>query len=128
MTGKGKMDVHPSCLVGIQYGGVPARAENIKIPDMLNKTVDILESDTIFRTALYSNINAFHQALHADQNIKDMKAQMEDLKTSMKLQFAEMGERIRNLEKENAELKNEEQGEREVSAEKPQSSSSRKTE
>jgi len=39
----------------------------------IKKTIDILESDTIYRTALRSNIHAFHTALNTEKEIGKLK-------------------------------------------------------
>lgn len=66
--------------------------------DMLTKTATVLESDTIYRTALASNINAFHQAVQSER----MLARLEERVASMDAKFEA---RMEGLERENAELK-----------------------
>ena len=51
-------------------------AEEIKISDMLTKTAEVLESDTIYRTALASNINAFHQAVRSERTLAQLEERM----------------------------------------------------
>lgn len=51
-------------------------AEDFKMVDMVTKTVEVLESDTIYRTALASNINAFHQAVRSERTLAHLEERM----------------------------------------------------
>lgn len=78
--------------------------EEWKMSDMLTKTAEVLESDTIYRTALASNINAFHQAVRSER----LLAKLEERMATMEAKLERMGlleERMADLERENAELK-----------------------
>lgn len=54
-------------------------AEDFKMSDMLTKTAEVLESDTIYRTALASNINAFHQAVNSERTLARLEERMAQL-------------------------------------------------
>lgn len=62
--------------------------------DMLTKTAEVLESETIYRTALASNINAFHQAVRSERTLARLEERMELLE-----------KRVEDLAGENAYLK-----------------------
>ena len=62
--------------------------------DMLTKTAEVLESETIYRTALASNINAFHQAVRSERTLARLEERMEQLE-----------KRVEDLAGENAYLK-----------------------
>jgi len=76
-------------------------AEDFKMSDMLTKTAEVLESDTIYRTALASNINAFHQAVRNDRTLAEMERRVAHLEEKIDA----MSRRMEDLEKENQELK-----------------------
>lgn len=69
--------------------------------DMLTKTAEVLESDTIYRTALASNINAFHQAVQGERLMVRMEQRLADLEAKSDTFKHELGE----LRRENRELK-----------------------
>ncbi len=75
--------------------------EDFKMSDMLTKTAEVLESDTIYRTALASNINAFHQAVRNDRILAEMERRVAQLEEKIDA----MSRRMEDLEKENQELK-----------------------
>lgn len=58
-------------------------AEDFKMTDMVTKTIEVLESDTIYRTALASNINAFHQAVNSERTLARLEERMAVLETRM---------------------------------------------
>lgn len=61
----------------------PPPEEDFKMSDMLTKTVEVLESETIYRTALASNINAFHQAVRSERTLARLEERMELLEKRM---------------------------------------------
>ena len=79
----------------------PAPAEDFKMSDMLTKTAEVLESETIYRTALASNINAFHQAVQGERLMARMDQRLADLEAKSET----MSKEINELRKENRELK-----------------------
>jgi transcriptional regulator with XRE-family HTH domain len=68
--------------------------EDWKMSDMLTKTAEVLESGTIYRTALASNINAFHQAVRSERTL----AHLEDRVSQLEMRMEELAD-------ENAKLK-----------------------
>ncbi len=72
-----------------------------KMSAMLAKTAEVLESDTIYRTALASNINAFHQSISAQAEIGEIKKSVK----TMQSQVSELSTELKKLKTENAALK-----------------------
>gem|GEM_PF-7033410 len=62
----------------------------IRMSDMLTKTAEILESETIYRTALASNINAFHQALGAERKNVDLQDRVTQLEERLRILEAQL--------------------------------------
>lgn len=68
--------------------------EDFKMVEMVTMTVEVLESETIYRTALASNIRAFHQAVRSERTLARLEERMELLE-----------KRVEELASENAYLK-----------------------
>ena len=77
------------------YGNAPSRRD-ISIADMLAKTARVLESDTVYREALYSNIEAFHHGVTMDERLSKMDSK-----------FDQVTQRLDALEAENQRLRQE---------------------
>ena len=77
------------------YGNASARRD-VSIADMLTKTARVLESDTVYREALYSNIEAFHHGVTMDERLGKMDAK-----------FDQVMQRLDALESENQQLRQE---------------------
>lgn len=82
----------------------PPTEDDWKMSDMLTKTATVLESDTIYRTALASNINAFHQAVQSERLLARLEERVATLE-AREDRWAQFEARMVELEKENAELK-----------------------
>lgn len=78
-----------------KYGNAPSRRD-ISIADMLAKTARVLESDTVYREALYSNIEAFHHGVTMDERLSKMDSK-----------FDQVTQRLDALEAENQRLRQE---------------------
>ena len=61
---------------------VPAR--NYKISELVQKTIEVLESETICKTALTSNIEAFHEYVVAQKHIEQMQTEIDSQKAQLK--------------------------------------------
>lgn len=72
---------------------VDEHGENISTDKLMLMTGDILESQTVYRSALASNIRAFHQAVKGEEEMGDLRRQMEAMAKDM----AEMKEMMRTL-------------------------------
>lgn len=69
--------------------------------ELMGKTAEILSSNTSYRIALASNINAFYHAIQTEQDLRDTKTKLEN--TNKKLN--ELESRIKVIEKAEAEKK-----------------------
>ena len=69
-----------------------------KITDLITKTIEILESNTVYSTALSANIDAFHEATRTEKKLRDLQISVES-------RFKLMDQRMEALEKENKKLK-----------------------
>uniref|UniRef100_I2Q2M2 Uncharacterized protein n=1 Tax=Desulfovibrio sp. U5L TaxID=596152 RepID=I2Q2M2_9BACT len=81
-----------------------ASEEDWKMSEMLTKTAEVLESETIYRTALASNINAFHQAVKGDRLLAKLDERVASLEAREE-RWSQFEARMGELEKENAEQK-----------------------
>ena len=75
-------------------------AEEFKISEMITKTVEVLESNSIYRTALASNINAFHHSINMIAQIERMEGAM----VRMEIEQQQTQSRTTVLEQQVAEL------------------------
>jgi transcriptional regulator with XRE-family HTH domain len=76
------------------YGAIPTTNDHPDISPLLLKTAVVLESPSIFSSALKSNIEAFHQAVTLDQKL--IKAQAEIVQHTDKLK--DQDDRLKILE------------------------------
>ncbi|MCK5097439.1 MAG: helix-turn-helix domain-containing protein [Desulfobacteraceae bacterium] len=68
------------------------------ISKLITKTIEILESKTIYSSALSANIQAFHEAAGTEQKLQKIQIAMEE-------RFKKMDDRITELAEENNTLK-----------------------
>jgi hypothetical protein len=64
-----------------------AADEGTSIGDLMAMTAKVLESNTIYRTALASNVRAFHQAVEQEEEMDQLRRE-----------FSEMLERMKRME------------------------------
>lgn len=90
---------------------VPAQAavphaieDEWKMTDMVTMTVEVLESETIYRTALASNIRAFHQAVRSERVLVRLEERIAVLE-AREDRWAQLEARMAELERENASLR-----------------------
>ncbi len=69
-----------------------------KITDLITKTIEILESDTVYSGALSANIDAFHEATRTEKKLRELQISVES-------RFKLMDQRMAALETENKKLK-----------------------
>lgn len=104
LYGEGPMRRGESAAEVAQAVPAPQPEEDWKMSDMLTKTAEVLESDTIYRTALASNINAFHQAVRSERLLAQLVERVAALE-AREDRWAQIEARMTELEKENAQLK-----------------------
>lgn len=57
--------------------------DNFRISEKMQKTVEILESDTIYRPALAANIDAFHHGMTQEKVVQDQTERIASLEARM---------------------------------------------
>ena len=73
---------------------------SISIADMLAKTAKVLESDTVYREALYSNIEAFHHGVTMDERVDKMEQQFSQAMASFQSQLDQLRDENQQLRHE----------------------------
>lgn len=68
------------------------------MPDMVKMTMEILASDTVYKSALASNIRAFHQAVNMEKEMQSVNEKLANMEKQMERQTNEMAERMARLE------------------------------
>lgn len=80
--------------------------QNPNIADLVAKTIEVLQSKTVFQTALESNIEAFHHAIVLERKID----QVEDrIMEKVSKRFDELEKTTQQLGEANADLRTENQ-------------------
>ncbi len=69
--------------------------DNFRISEKMQKTIEILESETIYRPALAANIDAFHHGMIQEQVVQDQQVQIQANQKELK----NLAARIAALEK-----------------------------
>lgn len=77
-----------------------------KISELLSKTAEVLESETVYKDALAANVVAFHQAVTAEQKISRMEQTMLDIEHRLAL----LEEDNKKYKEENRQLRLQLQG------------------
>lgn len=75
------------------------------ISQLITKTIEILESETIYSTALSANITAFHEATRTEKKIQEMQESMEARFQKMEQQMETQNREMEELKQENEKLK-----------------------
>lgn len=73
---------------------------SMSIADMLSKTAKVLESDTVYREALYSNIEAFHHGVTMDERVNKMEQQFSQTMASFQSQLDQLRDENQQLRHE----------------------------
>lgn len=91
LTGKGQANKKDSGIAEpeTQYHGASFRrvTDNmpLKISDMVQKTICILESDTIHKYAIAQAIEACYQSVRADKQLREKETKIKELENKLKL-------------------------------------------
>ena len=83
------------CINDIKPNEPFLKYENLRISEKLQKTAEILESETIYRTALAANIDAFHHAVAQDNQVRKNEKEL----AAQQKRIADLESRIVSLEK-----------------------------
>jgi len=76
LWGKGSMHRGEATPAAAPATAQPPAEDDFKMSDMLTMTAEVLESDTIYRTALASNVRAFHQAVRSERTLAQLEERM----------------------------------------------------
>lgn len=80
--------------------------QGLNIADLVSKTIEVLQSGTVFQTALESNIEAFHHAIVLDKKIDQVEERIMS-KVSVRLDALEVENK--QIHAENKQLQDENQ-------------------
>ncbi len=83
--------------------------KDVSIADLLAKTARVLESNTVYREALHSNIEAFHHGVVLDERVNKMEEQFGQA-------LASLQEQLREIQAENKTIRHELEESRAASA------------
>ena len=104
-TGQGEMFMggsppvlHPARAAPVAPRSPAAEAGDIRISELITKTIRVLESATVYRTALASNIHAFAQAVEAESRIVTMDAEL----AAQRAEMAAIMDRLARIEDKQA--------------------------
>lgn len=64
-------------------GNEQLTGQQIDIPGMIKMTIAVLESETVYRAALASNIRAFHQAVEKESEMEGLKEKLEKMQAQI---------------------------------------------
>lgn len=67
--------------------------ENFNMPEMVKMTMEILASETVYRSALASNIRAFHKAVNMEKEMNEVRQEI----SAMAERMARMEEMLLSL-------------------------------
>jgi hypothetical protein len=84
--------------------------ENFDVGEVLAQTIDILNSKTVYTTAIVSNIKAFHKAITTEKKIEDMQEQLSQALvsfSSFQAQLDKTNQVVSKLQSENEKLRQE---------------------
>ena len=70
------------------------------IAELITKTIEILESKTVYSNALSANIQAFHEATGAEQRFRELQAGMNKMEgriTALETENSKLQEQIKDI-------------------------------
>lgn len=71
--------------------------ESFSMSEMVTMTIEVLESKTVYRSALASNVRAFHQAVKMEGEMKGVKEEVQKMREEHRTEMEELKEMIRAL-------------------------------
>jgi transcriptional regulator with XRE-family HTH domain len=71
--------------------------ESFSMSEMVTMTIEVLESKTVYRSALASNVRAFHQAVKMEGEMKGVKEEVQKMRAEHRTEMEELKEMIRAL-------------------------------
>jgi hypothetical protein len=94
--GEGKIAAGPAPVLA---GHPKDLVEDIRVSELVAKTIDVLQSDTIYRASLAANINSFHLAISMEQRLEEERAARREMEQRMAENSAKMEARLAEMEK-----------------------------
>lgn len=89
-------------MVKHEYGHEADQEEGTTPPlDMVSMTIEVLQSNTVYKSALASNIRAFHQAVKGEGEMNDLRKKVENTQNDnlvMRQHMVRLEERLQALE------------------------------
>ncbi|MBU2538117.1 MAG: helix-turn-helix domain-containing protein [Proteobacteria bacterium] len=71
--------------------------ESFSMSEMVTMTIEVLESKTVYRSALASNVRAFHQAVKMEGEMAGVKEEVQQMRAEHRVEMEELKEMIRSL-------------------------------
>ncbi len=71
--------------------------ESFTMSEMVTMTIEVLESKTVYRSALASNVRAFHQAVKMEGEMQGVKEDLRQMRAEHRAEMEELKEMIRSL-------------------------------
>lgn len=71
--------------------------ESFSMSEMVTMTIEVLESKTVYRSALASNVRAFHQAVKMEGEMKGVKEEVQQMRVEHRHEMEELKGMIRAL-------------------------------
>jgi len=87
--------------------------DTLSVGDMMSMTAKVLESNTVYRSALASNVRAFYQAVVKENEMQSLSENIEEMRAEnreMKEHLAEMRDMLLSLGGQSAEKKRAQEG------------------
>lgn len=81
--------------------------ENFDIGEVLAQTIDILNSKTVYTTAIVSNIKAFHKAITTEKKIDDMQNRLDQTLSDFQDRLNKIHAEYEEIRAENQQLRDE---------------------
>lgn len=71
--------------------------DSFSMSEMVTMTIEVLESKTVYRSALASNVRAFHQAVKMEGEMQGLKEDLRQMREEHRIEMEELKEMIRSL-------------------------------
>ena len=81
---------HKSTKSKVDQPSPPDQGEFFNMRDMVNMTMEVLESETVYKSALASNIRAFHKAVNMEKEMNQLSEDVSEIKKQNKILIDEL--------------------------------------
>lgn len=92
--------IEPSAIALKKTASMPVEDlvdESFSMSEMVTMTIEVLESKTVYRSALASNVRAFHQAVKMEGEMAGVKEEVQKMRAEHRAEMEELKEMIRSL-------------------------------